>query len=349
MKTSFISTLTLSNTARSQIMSQTATVNKLQFELASGRKADVGLDLGGRTGETVSLRSEFNFLNAIVDTNALAKARLDIEQAALTDVRSSAENLQGTLLAVRDVNGSAGSVLAEAEASLELLVSRLNTQLNGSYLFAGQNTDQPPLTPYEAGSPNKASLDTAFSTFFGVTDQDDPAVANISATDMDTFLNGGTFDALFASPDWEADWSSATDETVSTRISTREDVSTSVSANEQVFRDLAAVYTMLSELGNEQLDHETYKVVVDKASEMLGGITSDLADLQGKLGVSQERVTLASERLDIQTNLLNERINGLENVNKEETAVRLNSAITQLEVSYSISARIQQLSIMNFL
>ena len=45
---------------------------------------------------------------------------------------------------------------------------------------------------------------------------------------------------------------------------------------------------------------------------------------------------------------MNQRINALENVNLEETSVRLNTAITQLETTYAISARIQRLSILNY-
>ncbi|MTI45911.1 flagellar hook-associated protein 3 FlgL [Roseibium hamelinense] len=349
MKTSFISTFTLSNTARNQITSQTSTLNKLQLELASGRKADVGLDLGGRTGDAVSLRSDFRFFNSIIDTNELAKSRLDIAQAAMDDIRTSAEDLQSTLIGVRDTGNSAPGVAAEADAGLQQLIARLNTQLGGSYLFSGINSDVPPINDYYANpaSPNKTAADGAFFTEFGFA-QTDPGVAGITPAQMDTYLNGN-FEALFTSPNWETNWSTATDQTAQTRIAAREEVETSVSANEQAFRDVASVFVMLSDLGNLDLPNETQKVVVDKAIEKLGSIVGDLADIQGSLGISQERVKLASERLDVQTNILNEGINSLENVDKEETAVRLNTAITQLEISYSISSRIQQLSIMRYL
>jgi flagellar hook-associated protein 3 FlgL len=53
MKTTYISTISMSNASRRQIQGQSSLVQKLSVELSSGRKYDVGLDLGTRTGEAV--------------------------------------------------------------------------------------------------------------------------------------------------------------------------------------------------------------------------------------------------------------------------------------------------------
>ena len=73
-------------------------------------------------------------------------------------------------------------------------------------------------------------------------------MSTITAAQMQTFLDT-TFDAEFASPAWNANWSTASDQTMRSRISTTEIVDTSVSANEPAFRKLAMAYTMLSDLG----------------------------------------------------------------------------------------------------
>ncbi len=348
MKTTYISTISLSDAARSQMMRQASNINKLQIELSSGRKADVGLDLGSRTGEAVSLRSEFHYLNSIVDTNGLTASRLDISQAAMDDIRTSAQDFLASLVAMRDSDGAAKLAADQAAGSLDLLTSRLNTQLNGSYLFAGLNSDVSPISDYsDPTQPNKIAADAAFLTEFGFA-QNNPAVSTITVAQMDTYLNGN-FAAMFANPSWGLDWSSASDQEVMSRISTSEVLSTSVSANETAFRELAQVYTMVSDLGNEALQPDVFKTVVDKAISLLGSAISGVTNLMGELGNAQERVSLASDRLSIQTDILNERINALENVNLEETSVRLNTALTQLETTYAISARIQHLSILNYI
>jgi flagellar hook-associated protein 3 FlgL len=105
---------------------------------------------------------------------------------------------------------------------------------------------------------------------------------------------------------------------------------------------------MMSDLGNENLGADAYKAVVDKSISLIGEAIVGVTNLMGSMGTAQERVSVANDRISIQTDILNERINALENVNLEETSVRLNTAITQLETTYAISARIQQLSILNY-
>jgi len=348
MKTTYISTLSLSDTSRRQIQNQSGLVQKLSVELSSGRKYDVGLDLGTKTGEAVSVRAEFHFLNGIIDTNALAASRLDVSQAAMDDVLTDAQDFLATLVALRENDGSADIVKADAVGNLELLTSRLNTQLNGNFVFAGINSDQEPFADYaDPASPNKIAADAAFLTEFGIT-QANPAVSGITPAAMDTYLNGA-FDTMFQDPAWGTTWSTASSNVMVSRISASETVSSSVSANEQAFRDLAAAYTMMSDLGNEALDAETWKVVVNKAIEKLGSGIAGVTSQMGKLGNVQEQVKLASERLTVQTDILNQRVNDLENVNLEETSVRLNTALTQLETSYAVTARMQGLSILNYL
>lgn len=349
MKTSYISTFTLSDSTRSLLQRQTANLAKLQLEISSGRKADIGLDLGARTGEAVSVRAEHTRLDALIDTNALTASRLDVTQAALKDLLSTTQDSLATLVAVRDSNGSASVAKGQAEGSLKLLISRLNTQLGGTYIFSGINTDTKPVTDYFAtpASASKTAVDTAFNGAFGF-NQTDPGVAGITPAAMTAFLNG-PFDALFADPQWGATWSSATNQTMTSQISPAESLNSSVSANEKPMRQLAAAFTMMADLGAEALGKETYKVVVDKAISLLGEAVVGVTNLKGGVGLAQSRVSAASDRLEVQTGILNRRVNDLELVNKEETAVRLNTAITQLETTYAVSSRIQRLSILNFL
>jgi flagellar hook-associated protein 3 FlgL len=90
--------------------------------------------------------------------------------------------------------------------------------------------------------------------------------------------------------------------------------------------------------------------VVDTAiespgSRALNGLTAEM----GKLGTVQNR-SLAGERaLTVQTSILNTRINDLELVDKEETSVRLNTALTQLETTYAVTSRMQGLSLLNYI
>jgi len=353
MKTTYISSIALADSTRSQIMKQTANLNKLQIEMSTLRKADIGLALGSQTGEAVSIRAEFNFLNAIKDTNKLTASRLDVSQAAMGNINTNAQTVMASLIAVRDTNGAANAALAEAKSAMASMTAMLNTQQNGTYLFGGINVGVEPAVDYfAAGAPNKAAVENAFVTHFagiypGFTGTD-AELAAITPAEMDNYLDT-VLPTQFDNVNWAANWSTASDTATTVQIAINETVTSSVSANEQAFRDLAQGYAMIMSTGDESLSDGTYRVVLDKAIEKIGSAINGVTNLMGVLGTSQQRVERASESLDIQTTLLNERINSLESVNKEETAVLLNSALTQLETSYAVSARMQRLSLLNYL
>ncbi|WP_430513521.1 flagellar hook-associated family protein [Pannonibacter phragmitetus] len=349
MTTTRISTYSMADSSRSQLMRQTTLVDRLKQEMSSQRHYDIGLELGARTGEAVTVRSEFDRLKGTIDTNALLTSRLGVTQAAMDDVLNSAQEMLKTLVAVRDANGARIGGQNMAQGNLKLLISRLNTESGGVYVFGGVNTGEAPLTDYFAqpASASKAALDAAFLAEFGFS-QSDPAAAGISAADMNTFLDGA-FQTMFDDPAWGNNWSSATDELMKNTIAPGETVDTTVSANEKAFRQLASVYSMIGDLGATGLNDLAYKAILDKAISVLGDAVVGVTNAKGKLGLVEERVAETSERLKTQADILNKRVLTLEHIDPEETSVRLNTALTQLETSYAVSARMQKLSILNYL
>lgn len=350
MKTTPISTLGIANATRLSLVKTQAELARASDELSSGRWADVGLKLGNRTGTSVELRQELTRIETIIDTNGLVASRLDTMQAALSNVQGIAEDFLGVLIAVRENPQAAKVAAPQAELNLKSLVGSLNTNLNGQYLFAGIDTDVAPMQDYAGppASPAKVAMDGAFAGFFGFPQTDAVQVGAITPAQMTAFLDG-PFAARFADPAWGTTWSSASNDNLTSRISTNEVIATSANANEQPFRDLAMAYTMLVDLGGEALPPETYKVVVERAIGLVGGAMQDVTTVQARLGVAQNRVSDASERMSIQKDILTSQITGLENVDPFETATRVNALMSQVEVSYSLTARIREMSLLRYL
>lgn len=349
MKTTPISTIGVSNATRLSLVKTQSELAGASKELSSGRWADVGLTLGARTGQSVELRQEMQRIATILDTNGLVAARLDTSQAALSNVQGVAEDLLGVLIAVRENPQAAKVVGPQADLDLKGLVGTLNSNLNGQYLFAGINTDEAPMADYLGPPPSaaKAAVDAAFLAYFTF-DQADPAVAGITAADMATFIDT-QLAPLFADPQWGAVWSTASDQNLSSRITTNEVIETSANANERPFRDLAMAYTMLLDLGGEALAPEAYKVTVERAIGLVGGAMQGVTTVQARLGVAQNRVSDASERMSIQRDILTRQVTDLENVDPYEAATRVNALMSQVEVSYSLTARIRQMSLLRYL
>ncbi|GGK33138.1 flagellar hook-associated family protein [Salinarimonas ramus] len=349
MKTSFVSTLGVSTATRLSLVKSQAELARASHELSSGRHADVGLTLGARTGTSVELRQELARIGTIIDTNGLVGARLDTMQAALSNVQGTAEDLLGVLIAVKEGSEAAEVVAPQAALNLKSLVGTMNANLNGQYLFAGINTDVPPMEEYFGPPPSaaKTEIDARFVTAFGHL-PDDPLAATITPAAMAAFIDT-QIAPLFADPGWGTYWSSASNENLSSRISGTETIETSANANEQPFRDLTMAYMMLSALGGETLSQGAYREIVDRAIGLVGGAMQDVTTVQARLGVAQNRVGDASDRMAIQRDILTRQVTDLENVDPFEAATRVNALMSQVEVSYSLTARIREMSLLRYL
>ncbi len=165
---------------------------------------------------------------------------------------------------------------------------------------------------------------------------------------MQTFLDGA-FSTLFDDPAWSGSWSNASSQNVRSRISTTEMATTGTNANDEAFRKLAKVFTMVADLGIENLNDEAARAVVDTAMATVGEAIGSLTTIQANLGTAQDQVARSSERLSLQVDILNTQINALESVDPYEAATRVNSLLTQIETSYALTGRIHALTLLNYL
>lgn len=349
MKTTFVSTQAISTAVRFSVLKTQAELITAQKEVASGRWADVGLNLGGHTGQAVSLRHEHARLNTIMDTNGLIAARLDTSQTALAGVDKSANDFLSSLLSVRNADSGPEVVLPQAKSNLAALIATLNSTLSGQYIFSGINTGAEPVTDYFAtpAAASKQSVDTAFFNAFGMT-QSDPAVDTITAADMRAFLDTD-FKALFDAGPWKTNWSSASDQNIRSRISPSELTETSANANEPALRKLAMAYTMVADLGTERLNKDAFQTVVDTAARLVAEATSGVTAMRAQIGATQNRVERANESMSLQRDIFSSRIAGLENVDPFEVSMRITALMTQLETAYALTARIQRLGLLKHL
>jgi flagellar hook-associated protein 3 FlgL len=348
MKTSFISTSAISEATRLSLAKLQAKLAGAQKEVATGRLADVGASLGYRTGQSVSLRQDHARLAGIIDANAAVSTRLEGTQAALQQLVGNAQGFVSQLLAARNAVTGPHVAQQQAQTGLQAFLDTINTGSNGQYLFSGINADDKPLADYYApAAGNRQAVANAFQTAFGMA-QADPGVDTITAADMKTFLDG-TFAGLFDGAAWRSDWSAASDQDMLSRISTSEVIETSSNANEQAIRKLASAYTMVADLGAEGLGQQTFQTVVDKAVTLASEAIADLSLTAADLGTAQERVKNANDRMSMEIDIMTKHIGTLEGVDPYEASTRLSQLMTQVETAYAMTARVQKLSLLNYL
>jgi flagellar hook-associated protein 3 FlgL len=349
MKTTPISTLALVNATRETRVDLQVKLAAGQKEASTGRLADVGVSLGYLSQRTVSLRQDLDRMTTFKDTNTVASSRLELTQTTLEGMNDAAQSFMKTLIAARAARSSDSVAVVDAKAKLTSFTAALNTAVNGTYIFAGVNTDIKPVTEYfgDPASPGQTAVASAFTTAFGFA-QSQPGAESITDTDMNAFLDGA-FSDLFGSADWTTTWSAASDQNITSRITTNERIETSANANAEPFRLIASAFTMIADLGIEELGENAYNAVIDKAIEVLGQGVSDLTQLRAGLGTAQERIKSANDRIDIQVTLIQQHVTDLEGVDPYEATANVNALLTQIETAYALTARLQNLSLVNYI
>lgn len=349
MKTMSVSSAAIAGAARESILKTQAALLPAQKEVATGRHADMGLALGRRAGHVVSLRQDFARITGFIDMNAFATSRLNMTQTVLGEIRGSAEEFLGMLVSAPGGKVGALALHQQAAAGLSGLIAGLNTSIGGQHIFGGINSDAPPIGDYFASPPSvsKLAVSDAFQAAFGMS-ADDPNVAAITPAEMEAFLDGA-FAELFDDAGWSATWSAASSDPMQSRISPTDTVTSSVSANEASIRKLAMGFVMIADLGAEKLSEAAFGKIVEAATRLVSDGAREIVTLQGRVGTAQARIGQVDERLSLQRDILSREVGALESVDPFEAATRVTDLMTRLEAGYALTARLQRLSLLNFL
>ncbi|MEX0955121.1 MAG: flagellar hook-associated family protein [Rhizobiaceae bacterium] len=348
MKTTFISSYNTNQSVRTHLMKMQAELIKVEREVVTGRVADAGLALGSRTGFSVSMQRDVERLHTIIDSNALAGSRLDGTQSGLQTVADLAQAYMVTMTAASSGTVQPSIAVAEAKAAITTITGVLNSSLNGENLFAGVNTDVTPINDFFApGSPARTAMETAFVTHFGFA-HTAPAADTVDQAAMDTFLTT-IIEPQFMGPDWNTNWSNATDETITARITLNETSAASVSANADGMRRMMMAAASVAVFFEGNLNANARNAVVEHASSMTGQAVSNLGQLQAQTGIIEKRITTASERLQMQIDIFEGKISDLEGVDAYEASTRVSTLLAQIETAYTLTSRIRQLSLVRYL
>ena len=351
MKASFVSNMSLQNAMRLTVSSAQKEMLQVQEESVTGRHADVGAVLGAKTARTLNLHRDLQRMESLKSTNALTTQRLAASQEALGQMSGAANDAMGVLIALSGITSADQLALAKRNLgdALSIFTAAANTSFSGEYLFAGINSDVMPLKDYFQETPPsdaKVAFDAAFLAHFGF-DQADPAVAAITPADMQSFI--GALETDYMSLSWEMNWSNASNENMESRVSASETVQSSTNTNVEGMRNMALGLILGQELLALGISESTRKTVSDAAIDYMGRAVSGIDGERSKLGISEARVTQANTSLNAQITILSTSIKDMEGIDTYEAATRVTTLESQLSLAYTLTSRIQNLSLLNYL
>ena len=345
----FVSTSYLANSLVGPVMQAQSQLTNAMTEMSTGEYADLGLQLGDQSGYELSLKEQVGQLQTLTTGNSAVSTSLSTAQSALTAIQSNAKTTLNNLAAWTPSGTSGASLQNMGQSALQSLISGANTTSGDQYVFGGINSAVAPIADYYStpASAAKTAVDQAFQTTFGVLPSD-PAAANISASDMQSFLSG-PFAALFQGASWSADWSSASSVNTSATIAPGQTVTTSTNANQPGFQELAQGYAMLSEFAGSALSSDAQQAVATAAASLVSQGVDSMINIQAGLGSSQSAVTSANNSMSSQLTILQGQLGNLDNVNSTATAAEISSLTNQIQMAYELTARLQQLNLAQYL
>lgn len=365
MKTSFISSLAMQNSMRSTILKAQIEMTNLNTELTTGKHADLGVTLGANTARSIDLNRDVERLSSIVSVNSLATTRLESAQTALKNINAAGNSIQGVLVPNTSSTPPTLEVVARTiKGALDNFTGAVNTSVAGEYLFAGINTDVRPLDDYFAeGSTLKAGYDTEVNFFLSQQTPPVSAVENLNATQVQAFMTEmeGKFNGtskltspphplpLVGKDFWTTFGSSASDTNMTSRISQTEVVESSTNSNSSGMRYFAfTAITALTFLDNK-VPQPIREAVASQAISSLKKGLDGMTQQASVLGLSEERITAANTSLKSQQKIIETHLIDLEGVDTYEAKTRLDLLQQQIEIAYSLTSRLQQMSLVNYL
>ncbi len=321
MAASRVSTLAQQQLITSNALRTQRNVNDLQLQIASGKKTQSFSGIADNAGRLVNLKSELSQAEQFIQNITITEKRLDLMAFAMDQIEGIARKARTDFATA--LNGSEADDIQlslMAQASLDQIVEIFNTKDDSRFLFSGGAIETKPVNlsnaAYTAPVPGSPPIfvQTVETGYY----QGDAVVQSTRADDGFSVAYGINADE------------SAFEKLIRTLDNVSNVTFTDpITAQEKTF--LTAAMTELTEL----IDNN--------------GVDKTLSELRADIGL--DRVILDNIR-DKHNDFLQfskDSIAEIENIDSAEVITSLNFEQIQLEASFTTIARIQTLSLSNFL
>lgn len=335
---------------------------KLTAEMSSGRKADPARELGVGASLLYKLYGDVQQGEAIRNSTSLAGERLKATQTALTSIGDLMDQMSPEILKIDQLKDNGYTIIAnQAKEVMGSLTDLLNAHWDGQNLFGGTDSSQSPVAPSDGLLTfARSQLSAAVTTAGGP----------IDAAEATTMLGG--FDSLFANVQRDSVGATSyyglvyratsrtalngttdaeSDAPSLVRIGAGETLSYNVRADNQSFKDAFEALSVLSLLDapDTELSKEAKTALLDKAGDLMRGARAQLTVVAGVLGTKQQRLQNVGDIQERAVSAATAQINDLEAADYYTVSDRISQLELQLQATYTITARLNDLSFVNYL
>lgn len=334
----------------------------LTNQASSGYIGDSYAGLGSGAPMVLNLRPQIANLQTWQNNVDAATGRMGVAQTALTQIQSIAANFYAQLNNVGGLDSSAvDTIAASARDALSQVADLLDTQDGGVYVFAGQDTGNPPV-PH----PDHVADNTP-GTFFG---EINAAVGQLGVQTASQVAQTTQGIAEFGGgPSPFSAYLSTNDPpdlpTVQVGQNHGEIVGLSASHNGLIpqplpdnvnftstgsyMRDVLRALATIGSMTSAQASQPEFQNLVQNTRTSLIGAIGAIGQDAGVLGNVQSALTATQTQLSDTQTVLKTQVSTAEDVDMAATLSQISLVQTQMQASYQLIAGLSGLSLAKFL
>ncbi|GMG83854.1 hypothetical protein LNKW23_30680 [Paralimibaculum aggregatum] len=304
-------------------------------EAITGRLADPVAALDGRIGEALSIERALESIAGYRSSIALAETRAQATQAVFEQIRGLTDDLANQAQVALENQTTGGLEIASTVAgeALFTLTSALNTRVGGRSIFAGNAGDSPAIV--EAGT-----ILAEVTTIVEAAPNAGIAAADLRAAFDDA---GGLFEtALYLGGNGDAP---------SAEVAAGERVDHGARADDPAIRDLLRAVAALATAYDPDavLTGDDRRKLAESAVRDLRDTVEPINRLSARVGVAEARIETVKARHVTEEAALTRSYNALTGADTLLAASHLQEVEGQIEVLFLTTARLANLSLVNFL
>jgi len=345
-----------------------AQLNKISNQVSTGLIADNYAGLGTGAPVSLNLHPQIASMQAWQNNVDAATGRMSVAQSSLTQIQSIAANFYAQLNNVQGVNTSAiDTIAASARDALRQVAGLLDTQDGGVYVFAGQDTGNPPVL-----NPDQITDTTANPTGFFATISSAVSLlgqpGHDAATVAQATLAAARCTGVAGPPSPFSNFLSKSDPPALPSVQVGQNLTetTGLSASHNglipstvddgsstttgsYMRDVLRGLATIGSLSSSQANVAGFQDLVQNTRTSMSGAIGAMARDAGVLGNVQSSLTATQSRLADTQTALTGQVSSAEEVDMAAALSKLTQVQTQMQASYQLIATLNSLSLAKFL
>ncbi len=329
------------------------TVDNLTAQAASGFLSSNYAGLGSGASAALDLTGELA-TNATLQANTQSASTIQqVTQTALGQIQTLVAGVSAQLLGVTNTSSAAlSTVSASASSALTQIAGLLDTKIGDTYIFAGQDSSNPPV-PDPSTLSSSAFVAAIQSAVAGLSTSTASAV---QAQLLTVAAPGATspFSATLEASNQPSsvdlgDGTSVQVGMLADQNTNAVSTGTGTTSTGSYMRDIFMGLSALGALGNADLADTQVQSLLSGLHTTLDNADSSLNVDIGGLGVRQDTVTSAATELQSVSTALTAQLGNAQDSDPATVATELSTAQTQLQASYSIVSALHTLTLVTYL